>query len=158
MIECINDLIQSKSFAGMREYIQHGHTDCLLHSIAVAHLSLEAACFFHIKADKRSMAKGALLHDYFLYDWHKPGSPHRFHGFTHPGIALANAMREWDLNDTEKDIIKKHMFPLIPVLPRYKESVLVCIADKICSTTEILFLPPGKKVKQLYDGLFEKVK
>ena len=156
LIDCIDYLSQSKSFINMRKYIQHGHTDCLLHSIAVAHLSLSIANYFNVKLNKRSLITGALLHDYYLYDWHEPNRSHRFHGFIHPKIALANAMREWELNDTEADIITKHMFPLIPALPRYKESILVCIADKICSVTEIFLLPPGKKVKHLYDDLIEK--
>ncbi len=99
------------------------------------------------------MVKGALLHDYFLYDWHKPNRSHRFHGLTHPETALANAMREWALNEMEADIIKKHMFPLIPILPRYKESVVVCIADKVCSTAEMLYLRPDKEVKKIYDSI-----
>lgn len=155
LMDCINYLAQSKSFVSMKKYIQHGQTDCLFHSISVAHLSLEAANFYNIKVSKTSLIKGALLHDFFLYDWHKPSRYHRFHAFTHPGTALTNSMLEWELNDKEADIIKKHMFPLIPVLPRYKESVLVCLADKICSSAEILRLPPNKKVKRIYDELFE---
>ena len=158
LIDYINYFAESKSFAGMREYTQHGRTDCLLHSIAVAHFSLAAAAVFNIRVNKKSLVKGALLHDYFLYDWHNPGPSHKFHGFTHPETALANAKREWELNDMEADIIKKHMFPLIPALPRYKESVLVCIADKVCSSAEILYLPPSREVKQIYDNLLEKIK
>lgn len=148
---CIENLSQNESFANMQKYIQHGQTDCLLHSIAVAYFCYEAATFLNLKLNKKSLVRGALLHDFFLYDWHEPDIAHRFHGFTHPKAALGNALRDWELNDIEKDIIVKHMFPLIPALPRYKESILVCLIDKGCSVTEILFLPPSKKVKELYD-------
>ncbi len=150
-IDCIESLSQSDSFVNMRKYIQHGQTDCLLHSIAVAYFSYAAATFLNLKLDKKSLVKGALLHDFFLYDWHKPDITHRLHGFTHPKTALENALHVWELSDMEKDIIIKHMFPLVPALPRYKESILVCIIDKICSVTEILFLPPCNKVRYLYD-------
>ena len=47
-------------------------------------------------------------HDYFLYDWHTPDhiSPHKLHGFYHPGSALHNAQKEYHLTPREKDIIK----------------------------------------------------
>lgn len=84
------------------------------------------------------MIRGALLHDYFLYDWHEKSDDHRLHGFTHPARALKNAEEIFDLSVVEKDIIKRHMFPLTPVPPAYRESYLVCLADKICSSYETL--------------------
>lgn len=150
LMDCLENLSQDESFLSMQKYIQHGHTDCLLHSIAVAHYSYTAAKCLHMKLNERSLVTGALLHDYFLYDWHEPDSSHKLHGFTHPKAALENARRNWELNEVETDIITKHMFPLIPALPNCKESVLVCIIDKICSISEILFLPPCKEVRILY--------
>ena len=44
-----------------------------------------------MNVDKRSLIRGALLHDYFLYDWHDKNKPAKFHGFTHPKIAFENA-------------------------------------------------------------------
>lgn len=151
LFDCIENFSRTGSFADMRKYIQHGQTDCLLHCIAVAYFSYATAMFFNLKLNQESLVRGALLHDFFLYDWHEPDRSHRFHGFTHPKTALNNALREWELNGTEADIIAKHMFPLIPALPRYKESILVCVVDKLCSVAEILFLPPPKKVRELYD-------
>lgn len=79
---------------------------------------------------------GALLHDYFLYDWHVPDKSHRWHGFFHAGKALANASRDFTLGKIERDMIASHMFPLNITLPRYRESVILCIADKLCATEE----------------------
>lgn len=82
--------------------------------------------------------RGGLLHDLFLYDWHdhfkETGS--RFHGFTHPKSAFKNADQFFHLNKVEKDIILKHMWPLTIIPPKYKESVVVCMMDKYCSTME----------------------
>lgn len=58
------------------------------------------------------------------------------HGFTHPGTALRNAAQDFDLNLVERNIIARHMFPLVPIPPRYRESVVVCLADKFCSLNE----------------------
>lgn len=150
LMDCLEYLSQDESFLSMRKYIQHGHTDCLLHSIAVAYYSCAAAKCLHMKLNERSLVTGALLHDFFLYDWHEPDISHKFHGFTHPKTALENAWRNWELNEIEADIISKHMFPLIPALPHCKESILVCVIDKICSISEILFLPHCKEVRILY--------
>lgn len=62
--------------------------------------------------DIRSLVRGALWHDYFLYDWHIPDESHKWHGVTHAGDALKKAMRDFELNEIEQDMIRKHMFPL----------------------------------------------
>ena len=82
------------------------------------------------------LVRAALLHDYFLYDWHTPDPAHRLHGFRHAGTALRNADRDFELNDTERDMIKKHMFPLNPAPPRFKETAVLCLADKYCALRE----------------------
>ena len=61
--------------------IQHGDTTVLLHCLAVAYFSLRLAKLLRLKCDQRSLVRGALLHDYFLYDWHVPDPSHRLHGF-----------------------------------------------------------------------------
>ena len=156
LMDSLEVLSRNESFVDMRYYVQHGKTDCLLHSIAVAYYSYATAAFLNLNLNQKSLVRGALLHDFFLYDWHEPDSFHKLHGFTHPKTALGNARRNWELNETEIDIIMKHMFPLIPALPRCKESALVCIIDKICSISEMLFLPHCREVKILY--CFAKIK
>lgn len=134
------DLLSDDRTWQMKEFIQHGHTSVYEHVVSVAKFSLVYACFledrFGIKIDKRSLVRGALLHDYFLYDWHVKGDQGYFHGYTHPYRALKNAKRDFDLNNKEMDIIKKHMFPLTPFPPRFKESMIVCMADKWCALCE----------------------
>ncbi|MCR4703569.1 MAG: HD domain-containing protein [Saccharofermentans sp.] len=124
----------------MKRFTQHGETTVFEHCVAVAKYSLLIAYslekLFRIEIDKDSLVRGALLHDYFLYDWHEKGQGRRFHGFTHPGVALKNADRDFDLNEIEKDIIVKHMFPLTPFLPSHRESFIVSLADKWCALAE----------------------
>lgn len=134
------DILKSENMQNERHFPQHGQTDCFTHSICVAYMALRVAEVLHVRIDPRSMVRGALLHDFFLYDWHDKDKACRFHTFRHPMIALKNAEAEFPLNKVERDIIRKHMFPLCFPLPRYKESFVISIADKCCAASEIWHL------------------
>ena len=84
------------------------------------------------------MVRGALLHDFFMYNWNDPASMRPLHGFTHAREALSNAQKQFELNEIERDVIKKHMFPLNIALPRYRETALVSAADKISAVLELV--------------------
>ncbi|MBQ9157244.1 MAG: HD domain-containing protein [Eubacterium sp.] len=124
-----------------KNYMQHGSISVYAHSVNVACTCLMISRKLPLAMDERSLVRGALLHDYFLYDWHDPDPSHRLHGFYHPGKALNNALKDFQLNDIEKDMIVKHMFPLTLVPPKYRESILICIADKLCALCETGSLP-----------------
>lgn len=130
------ELINNSRLKKTSEYIQHGNTSCLLHTFAVAHYSIRLAEYLGMNCKTNELIRGALLHDYFLYDWHDGLKERRMHGFTHPSAALKNADQDFDLTLIERDIIKKHMFPLTIMPPSYKESWLVCLVDKACSMYE----------------------
>ena len=132
----IRALKQDSRYVETHGYIQHGNTSVYVHSVKVAALSCLIAYKFGIKVDYVTMIRGALLHDYFLYDWHDREAHEGWHGFRHPRKAWINAKKEFALNRIEEDIILKHMFPLVPFIPRYKESWIVCIADKISALIE----------------------
>ncbi len=128
----------------MNQYIQHGNTSTLLHSVAVAHFSYLFAKVFRIRINARSLIIGALLHDYYLYDWHVYDKSHTLHGFRHPFTSLRNAKKHLKLNLIEENIIVRHMFPLIPIPPTYRESIIVCTVDKLCSLYETFSRSPYK--------------
>lgn len=139
------DILSSQNFYKTRQHIQHGNVTVNDHVRNVARYSLALSEMLHLRCNRRELIRGALLHDYFLYDWHIPDeeNPHNLHGFYHPGKALKNATSEYELTDREKDIIKKHMWPLTLVPPRYKEAWIVTAADKWCSLMETLHLHKG---------------
>lgn len=140
-IQTVLPLCEHPTVLSMDKLTQHGDTSCLLHSLAVAYFSLYLVTKLRIRCDRRSLVRGAILHDYFLYDWHiKNGREvHKLHGFTHPDTALRNAAREFSLNDIEADIIAHHMFPLTLKPPKSREALIVCLADKYCAVSEVLF-------------------
>lgn len=120
----------------MEQFVQHGNTSCLLHCVAVAHVSFAIARALHLRVREEALSRGALLHDYFLYDWHIPDESHRLHAFTHPRRALINAGRDFGVDGIQKNMILSHMFPLSTTLPRCRESMFLCAADKICTVRE----------------------
>jgi uncharacterized protein len=120
-------------------HIQHGNTSVYEHSVSVAYNCYRLALFFRLPVNKKALIRGALLHDYFLYDWHVGNNSNELHGFHHPKLALKNAEEDFELSEVEKDIILKHMFPLTAVPPKYLEAILVCLVDKMCSIYEIFY-------------------
>lgn len=135
------DILSSPNFKRTKEYIQHGNMTVRGHCINVAKYSLAISDKLEklgIYCRRDELIRGALLHDYFLYDWHDDvhKRPCRLHGFYHPAIALANASREYELTQREQEIIRKHMWPLTVVPPTCREAWIVTTADKWCSFLE----------------------
>ena len=135
----IRDIYGHGEFLKLRDYFHH-NSSIYDHVNEVAYLSYRICKY--LKLDYRSAARGALLHDFFLYNWRDHDEPElprdKNHGIAHPGIALANAEKYFSLNDVERDIIRKHMWPLTLVPPRYKESFVVSFADKYLSSKEFI--------------------
>jgi len=137
--EIIQDIDGHEEFMKLKDYFHH-NSSIYEHVQKVAYLSYRICKF--LKLDYRSAARGAILHDFFLYDWRNHDVPDlprkKFHGIEHPAIALDNAKKHFSLNEIEEDIIKKHMWPLTLFVPRYKESFIVSFADKYLSSKEFI--------------------
>lgn len=130
------DILRSGGMQQEKTFMQHGRVSVYGHSLMVAVLCVRIARALAIRVNTRSLVRGALLHDYFLYDWHVPDKSHRLHAFYHAGRAAHNAQRDFGLNDIERNMIRSHMFPLGRVLPRYRESLILCAADKLRAAGE----------------------
>lgn len=130
------DILSSRGMAQEKQFYQHGTVTVYDHSVAVALMCLRLAGLFRLRTDTRTLVRGALLHDYFLYDWHVKVKGRPLHGFWHARLAMANAQRDFGLNPVERNMILSHMFPMNRTLPRYRESVLLCTADKVCAARE----------------------
>ena len=141
-----SDILDSDNFRSTKKHLQHGSMTVHKHCMDVARYSLLLNNKLGLKCNKHDLIRGALLHDYFLYDWHDKeylSQRKRLHGFWHPGIALQNAGKEYKLNDRQREIIKKHMWPLTVVPPTCREAWVVTAADKYCSLMETLGVHKG---------------
>lgn len=134
--ECVGDLLESDIVLLMDQYRHHKNITCLEHSVHVSYSSF-LLCKL-LSCDYRSAARGALLHDLFLYDWRTTRPEQGLHAFAHPLIALENANKHFTLNEVEQDIIVKHMWPVTAKPPRFKESFIVSCVDKHCALMEII--------------------
>ena len=131
----VERLERNGRFSLQKEFIQHGVCSVYDHSVKVAVLSIDLTRRLRLPVNYNILVRAALLHDYFLYDWHLPHG--KLHGFFHPKIALENAKKDFLLSIREENTILRHMFPLTPIPPKFLEGWIVCICDKICAVREI---------------------
>lgn len=150
--EIIKDLEENETVQEMKKYIQHCDTTCYDHCRNVAYHSYLICKKYGL--DYRSAARGGMLHDLFLYNWRKSQREvtlHGLHAFEHPKIALMNSMKLFDLNEMEKDIILKHMWPVTIRFPKYKESYIITLVDKYSAVQETFqYIKEKQKMQKWY--------
>lgn len=135
------DIINSDYYQELKKYIAHSNVTVYEHSINVALKSYSIALKSHFRIDYKSLIVGALFHDFYLYDWHSRNNrPYKgLHGINHPIVSLMNTDQIRELNEIERNIIVSHMFPLtILHYPIYKEAFIVCLADKLVASREVM--------------------
>lgn len=148
--EIIKDITTNETVQKMKQFNQHCDVSCFDHCKHVAYINY-LVCK-KLKLDYVSAARAGMLHDLFLYDWRgskKELGLERYHAFIHPEIALKNAEKIFDLNNKEKDIIVKHMWPVTFFsFPKHIESFIITISDKYCATMETLNYIKLKNIKK----------
>lgn len=133
----VREIIHSEEFRGMKHYRHHIKGNVYDHSVKTAYLCYKHHRRFGTNINLQEFVRGAILHDFYLYDWHDKDAAHRFHGFTHPRRALENALHKYpDLTRIEQDMILHHMFPLTPVPPTTKAGWLICLYDKVAAVSD----------------------
>lgn len=121
----------------MSTYVQHGRVSTLAHCMSVARTSLWLSRKLHLEVDTQAMLVGALLHDFYLYDWH--GSGWR-HSYRHAERARRNAVRYFGIDERTQQVIRCHMWPIsITHVPSSREALMVTLSDKYTSLNETLF-------------------
>ena len=105
--ETLRDLKQDPRVQSMKNYCQHGAVSTYSHCNAVAKLSHRLNQRLHLHANPETLLKGAILHDFYLYDWHTPGDgSHRWHGFfQRPAADDTAALTGDDVIDGRGDVL-----------------------------------------------------
>ncbi len=129
----------------MKDISMHRGSNCYLHSFKVAKKAIKKS-LNRKDVNLEVVLLGAILHDYYLYDWRKDRSKLKKHGKNHPKIAIENAVKDFNISEDVKKVIKSHMWPLnIKDYPNSKEARIVSISDKAVTIGESL---TSKKYKQ----------
>jgi uncharacterized protein len=143
--EYAKEIMESPEFSASKQFIQHGTVTVYVHSVNVASVSFSIAHALKKgrlgkTLDLKSLVRAALLHDFFLYDWHTPERMWSLHGWTHPVTAARNAGQTFGASEKERSLIRTHMWPYTLLHPpQHAEGWIICLADKICSAHETLF-------------------
>ena len=123
----VGNILDNEEFNQIKRIEHHGTTR-FEHSVRVSYYSYKISKLLHL--DYVETARAGLLHDFFLNKYNTKNSRKLL--VSHPSIALNNAKKHFVLSDKEKNIIKCHMFPVsISVFPKYRESVVVSLVDKV---------------------------
>ncbi len=141
MYQILSDVQADRNVRKMKKYMQHGNVSTYEHCENVAKLSYNIDRLLSLRSDLRVLLLGAMLHDFYLYDWHKKDhGAHRLHGFRHARTACLNAKKFYHVDERISHVIYCHMWPLNPErIPMSREAWIVCIADKAVSFYETLF-------------------
>lgn len=121
--EIIKPIINETTYQGMMQITHHGVTR-YEHCLRVAFYTYYVTKFLHLNYYEAT--RGALLHDFF-YD--HEGKKKKEMLVAHPKYAVEMAKEHFDISEMEEDIIRSHMFPVAPRLPRYIESWIVDLVD-----------------------------
>ena len=159
----VSSILEHKEFEKRKEYMHHDNSSVYDHSLKVSIISYKVAKILHL--DKKSVAIGALLHDFYYKPWLIEGKVVKNeskiflkgHGFVHARQALENSYIHFPelMNSKIDDIIVKHMFPLNILPPVYLESWIVSLCDKYVSLE--IFKSPKKLHKYVGIKSFPKI-
>lgn len=131
----IKDILRNKEFKKLYNIEHHGISRWE-HLIKISYYSYRIAK--RLNFDYKSVARGGILHDFYL-DGDERSNKNKFiDTFIHPKKALQTSNTIFNLNNIENNIIISHMFPIYPSIPKYKESILVNLVDKVIGLKEMV--------------------
>lgn len=153
--DIVKDILLHDEFQKRKLFNHHHDMSVWDHSILVSFKSYMAARYYG--ADARVCAIAGLLHDFYTQAWlmndelakledgkyvqnigvKKP--LFKMHGFTHARDAAENYVRYFPELEDKKitNSIKRHMFPLNIIPPRYFEGFIITSIDKLNSVREL---------------------
>lgn len=133
----INHILENSEFQKMSN-IKHHNTTRMDHSLKVSYYSYKIAKT--LRLDYEDVARAGLLHDFYIDEirnCNKIKDKIILFSTKHPNDAVINASEHFDLSEKEINIIKSHMFPVDYRIPKYAESWIVSLVDKVLSFGEV---------------------
>ena len=132
-LNIVKDILSNEEFNEIKKIEHHGTTR-FDHSLRVSYYSYKISKT--LRLDYEVVARAGLLHDFFISEEERSFKDKFISTFIHPKEAVENSIRVFDVNEKEVDIIRSHMFPIYKALPKYAESWIVSLVDKVVGTYE----------------------
>ena len=132
-LNIVNHILNNEEFNKIKTIEHHGITR-YDHSVKVSYYSYKIAKF--LRLDYKDVARGGLLHDFFLSEDDRNQKEKLISTFIHPKKAVEHTKKHFEISKKEYDIIKTHMFPINLALPKYAESWIVSLVDKGVAVSE----------------------
>ncbi|MCR5100053.1 MAG: HD domain-containing protein [Butyrivibrio sp.] len=147
------DILFTKNFDDAFNQVHHGCSSVGYHSIGVALISIYIAIFLSkigFEICMRNVVVAALCHDLGILGRYEKYKNNRECCSRHPKDsvevykALSEKLQLSDVdNERVENAIRRHMFPLTPIPPKYIEGVIINIADKASSIFEKVGVSPA---------------
>ena len=134
-INLVGSVLYNDSFNELKNIEHHGITR-YEHSVKVSYYSYKLAKT--LRLNYKSVAIGGLLHDFFISDPNASFKDKVKSTFSHSKLALKTATNSFCVSEMEADIIRSHMFPFGSTVPKYAESWLVNLVDKVIGFKEFM--------------------
>ncbi|MGN0535699.1 MAG: HD domain-containing protein [Eubacterium sp.] len=148
------DLLKNEYVRSMKDYKHHGEINTHFHSVYVAYTVMKICNL--IKADGiEEIVRAALLHDFYLYDWHLE-KHEQLHAWYHPKESVKN-IKKYNLiplSKMQKEMILRHMFPL-SLPPISVGGWLLTLVDKHCANRELLGF--SEDFERVYKEISERI-
>ena len=165
----VKDILLNDEFQKRKIFPHHHDISVWDHSILVSFRSFIIAKSF--KVSKENVAIAGLLHDFYPWCWintkeleefedgkyleenkRKKRTIFEMHAFTHGKAAAENYIKFFPELENKRitNSIKRHMFPVTIIPPRYLEGIIITTIDKFNSVNELPSprVIPGKLIKQ----------
>ncbi len=158
------DILSTEQYQAAFEQVHHGRSSVAKHSLRVAADTLRVCEFFSrkgIEVDERKAVRAALLHDLGILGRYDKFKNNYETSRQHPveSIKVAREIDE-DFDETIRQAIERHMFPVFAKPPTKPEAIAVCIADKSGSMRDVLKILGKwkKKDKARFNEFLEEVR
>jgi uncharacterized protein len=123
----------------MQEIPAHIGSNVYVHTFKVVKKVMKKAIKSRKNLDLENLLVAAIFHDYYLYNWRTTKDRPHPHGKYHPGIAVENAKRDFNISEESQRMIKTHMWPFnFFNPPKGKEARLLCNVDTWIALVECL--------------------
>lgn len=138
--QIVKDILIDSDFNKLGLIRHHHTTNRLTHSLKVSYYAYSIAKKLHF--DYVAAARSGLLHDfYYEIPSEQPTKKEQRKLIIreHTIKAVENAKSKFSVSQIEEDAIRCHMFPLDYKMPKYRESWIVMIADKLASAGDFSY-------------------